>query len=116
MEAQRFPNDYDGVLAGAPANYYSHLVVGGMWAVLATSLEPESYIPASKIPMIGHAVLKACDAQDGVADGILSEPERCHFDPELLGCTKDNREDCLTPPQVTALNKVYGGPRDSPCL
>ena len=75
MEAQRFPDDYDGIVAGDPANYFTHLVTGAMWVVQATALDPASYIPASKIPAISAAVLAACDAQDGLKDGILKQPE-----------------------------------------
>lgn len=113
MEAQRFPADYDGILAGAPANYWTHLLVGGMWAVRATSLDPASYIPAAKIPAISKAVLAACDAQDGLADGIVDDPSRCHFDPATMLCKDADSESCLTAPQVAALKKIYAGPHDS---
>src|SRR5579862_7166253 len=80
MEAQRFPEDYDGILAGAPANFWTHLLVGAMWVNLATVLDSAGYIPASKLPAIGASVLAACDAQDGLTDGILNDPRQCHFD------------------------------------
>jgi len=113
MEAQRFPEDYDGILAGDPANHFTHLSTGAMWVVQATAQDPASYIPASKIPAISAAVLAACDAQDGLNDGILNEPQRCHFSPHTLLCKKGDARDCLTAPQVTALEKIYAGPRDS---
>ncbi|HEV2349780.1 MAG TPA: tannase/feruloyl esterase family alpha/beta hydrolase [Terriglobia bacterium] len=113
MEAQRFPADYDGILAGAPANYWTHLLVGAMWDVRATTLDPASYIPASKIPALGQAVLTACDARDGLRDGILNDPRQCHFDPETMLCTHDDSNTCLTAPQVAALKKIYAGPHDS---
>ncbi len=113
MEAQRFPEDYDGILAGAPANFWTHLLVGGMWVTRATMLDQASYIPAGKLPAIGAAVLAACDAQDGVIDGILNDPRRCHFDPETLLCKGADSNSCLTMPQVTALKQIYAGPEDS---
>jgi feruloyl esterase len=113
MEAQRFPEDYDGILAGAPANYWSHLMVGAMWVNLALLPDPASYIPAEKIPAIGAAVLTACDAQDGVTDGIINDPRQCHFDPSTLLCKEADSSGCLTAPQVTALKKIYAGPVDS---
>ncbi len=113
MEAQRFPQDYDGILAGAPANFWTHLLVGAMWVDLATTLDQASYIPAGKLPAIGAAVLAACDAQDGVADGILNDPRQCHFDPAALLCKGADSNSCLTSPQVTALKKIYAGPHDS---
>ncbi|HEY6292677.1 MAG TPA: tannase/feruloyl esterase family alpha/beta hydrolase [Terriglobia bacterium] len=113
MEAQRFPKDYDGILAGAPANYWTHLLTAAMWDVLATTLDPASYIPRDKIPAVSAAVLKACDAQDGLADGILNDPRQCHFDPATLLCPGADSPACLTAPQVTALKKLYAGPRDA---
>ena len=113
MEAQRFPEDYDGILAGAPANFWTHLLVGAMWITQATTLDQASYIPAGKLPAIGAAVLAACDAQDGVADGILNDPRQCHFDPATLLCKGADSNSCLTAPQVTALKKIYAGPHDS---
>lgn len=113
MEAQRFPEDYDGILAGAPANFWTHLLLGAMWDVQATTLDPTSYIPASKLPAISAAVLVACDAQDGLADGILDDPRQCHFDPATLLCKGADSPSCLTAPQVTALKKIYAGPHDS---
>jgi feruloyl esterase len=113
MEAQRFPQDYDGILAGAPANYWTHLLLGTMWVDQATTLDQASYIPAGKLPAIAAAVLAACDAQDGVADGILNDPRQCHFDPATLLCKEADSNGCLTAPQVTALKKIYAGPHDS---
>jgi feruloyl esterase len=113
MEAQRFPQDYDGILAGAPANFWTHLLAGTMWVVQATTLDQASYIPAGKIPAIAAAVLAACDAQDGVTDGILNDPRQCHFDPATLLCKGADSNSCLTAPQVAALKKIYAGPRDS---
>jgi feruloyl esterase len=113
MEAQRFPEDYDGILAGAPANYWTHLMVGAVWVNLAILPDPASYIPAEKIPAIGAAVLAACDAQDGVTDGVLNDPRQCHFNPSTLLCQGADSNSCLTAPQVTALKKIYAGPVDS---
>jgi tannase/feruloyl esterase len=113
MEAQRFPEDYDGIVAGDPANYFTHLVTGGMWVVQVTAQDPASYIPASKVPAISAAVLAACDAQDGLKDGILSEPSRCQFNPDTMVCKKGDAHNCLTVPQAAALKKIYAGPHDS---
>ncbi len=113
MEAQRFPEDYDGIIAGAPAYYWTHLLTGAMWDVQATTLDPASYIPAAKIPTISKAVLAACDARDGVTDGVLNDPRQCHFDPETIACKGADSADCLTAPQVTALKAIYAGPHNS---
>jgi feruloyl esterase len=113
MEAQRFPEDYDGILAGAPANYFTHLLTKALADAQATTLDPASYIPSSKLPAIASAVNAACDAQDGVADGILNEPDKCKFDPAVLLCKEGDSEKCLTAAQVTTLKKLYAGPNDA---
>ena len=113
MEAQRFPEDYDGILAGAPANYWTHLLIGAMWDTQATTFNPASYIPASKLPAVSAAVLAACDARDGLTDGILNDPRQCHFDPTTLLCQGADSASCLTAPQVAALQKIYEGPRNA---
>ncbi|HLW52439.1 MAG TPA: tannase/feruloyl esterase family alpha/beta hydrolase [Candidatus Angelobacter sp.] len=113
MEAQRYPEDYDGIIAGAPANYWTHLLAAGAWDTQATMADPASYIPAAKIPALSAAVLKACDAEDGVTDGIVNDPRDCRFDPATMACKDDDSENCLTAPQVTALKKLYAGPKNS---
>src|SRR5437660_5144387 len=113
MEAQRFPEDYDGILAGAPANYFTHLLTKALADAQATTLDPASYIPPSKLPAIARAVNAACDAQDGVTDGILNDPRQCQFDPGTLLCNEGDAEKCLTAAQVTALKKLYEGPNDA---
>ena len=113
MEAQRFPEDYNGILAGAPANYWTHLLSDGLWNAQATTNDPASYIPSAKIPAIAAAVNTACDAQDGVKDGILNDPRACHFDPAVMACKAGNSDQCLTPPQITALKKLYEGAHDA---
>ena len=113
MEAQRFPEDYDGILAGAPANYFTHLLTKALADAQATTLDPASYIPSSKLPAIARAVNAACDAQDRVTDGILNDPRQCHFDPGTMLCKEDDSEKCLTAAQVTTLKKLYEGPNDA---
>jgi hypothetical protein len=113
MEAQRYPEDYDGILAGAPANYWTHLLTSAVWDAQSITVPTANYIPSSKIPAIAHAVNAACDAGDGVADGIVNDPRLCHFKPVGLLCRGNEADDCLTKPQVAALEKLYGGARDS---
>jgi hypothetical protein len=112
MEAQRYPADYDGIIAGAPANFWTHLLTNAVWEAQATTSEEASYIPSSKLPAIAGAVNEACDAQDGVSDGILNDPRKCHFDPAVLLCKGSDSDKCLTAPQLSALQKLYAGPRD----
>lgn len=112
MEAQRYPNDFIGIIAGAPANYWTHLITGGMWAVRALAKSPESYIPPAKLPAIQKAVLAACDALDGVKDGLIEDPRVCKFDPAVLKCNGADTPDCLTEPQIEAVRKIYAGPKN----
>jgi hypothetical protein len=113
MEAQRFPEDYDGILAGAPANFWTHLLASAVWNAQATTLDQASYIPSGKLPAIAGAVNDACDPEDGVSDGILNDPRQCHFDPRALLCKEGDSDKCLTAAQVAALKKLYEGARDS---
>jgi len=109
MEAQRFPRDYHGIAAGAPAAYRTHLLFASMWMAKATLEDPASYIPPSKYPLLHEAALQACDALDGVSDGIIDDPTRCHFDPATLTCKGLDAPDCLTPAQVEAAKLIYSG-------
>ncbi|HLG14763.1 MAG TPA: tannase/feruloyl esterase family alpha/beta hydrolase [Blastocatellia bacterium] len=113
MEAQRYPNDYDGLIAGAPANYFTHILTGFAWNLQATSSDPASYITPSKLKAIEAAALTACDSRDGVSDGVIDDPTRCSFDPSVLLCKGAESDDCLTEKQIAALKKIYAGPRDT---
>ncbi|MBZ5579074.1 MAG: tannase/feruloyl esterase family alpha/beta hydrolase [Acidobacteriia bacterium] len=112
MEAQRYPADYDGILAGAPANYWTHLLASAS-AEIQFLNNPATLIPAAKLPAIQAATLAACDAQDGVKDGIINDPPRCRFDPSVLLCKGGDAASCLTAPQVASLQKIYDGAHES---
>ena len=114
MEAQRFPEDFDGILAGAPANYWTALLTTAVVDTLALTGKPGSYIPQAKVPAIAKAVLAQCDALDGVKDGILNDPRKCHFDPSMIQCKAGEESNaCLTPDQVTTLKALYAGLHDA---
>jgi Tannase and feruloyl esterase len=113
MEAQRYPADYDGIIAGAPAASFTHIVASFNWDLWADEVDPASYIPAAKYSAIDAAVVAACDARDGVKDGVIDDPTKCEFKPATLLCNGPESAACLTQPQVTALEKIYAGPRDS---
>ncbi len=113
MEAQRFPRDYDGILAGAPAYYWTNMIASGMHKVQALTRNDASYIPAAKVPAIAAAVRAACDASDGVTDGILNDPRTCRFKPETLLCTSTVSDTCLTQPQVNTLKTFYAATFDA---
>ncbi len=102
-EAQKFPNDYDGIIAGAPANRTAM----SLWLAFAVLKDAASFIPASKYPLIHQAAINACDARDGVKDGLIEDPTRCHFDPKVLLCKGADDGSCLTAPQVEAARKMY---------
>ncbi|MGC4050121.1 MAG: tannase/feruloyl esterase family alpha/beta hydrolase [Paludibaculum sp.] len=112
MEAQRYPEDFDGIIAGAPANDWSNHFAGFVWNEQALTKSPESAIPAEKLPAIQKAVLAACDANDGVKDGLIQDPRTCHFDPGVLACKGGDTAECLTEPQLAALEKIYSGPKN----
>jgi feruloyl esterase len=105
-EAQRFPNDYDAIVAGAPANPRTRLSTWQMWAAHAALKDPASAIPPSKYPIVHKAVLDACDAKDGLKDGLIDDPRLCNFDPKVLQCKDGDGPSCLTTPQVEAVRKL----------
>ena len=106
MEAQRYPADYDGIVAGAPANYFTHLMVGTLSPAAAVKSETARLSPA-KLSTLNKGALAACDASDGVADGLINNPLACKFDPGVLLCTGEETESCLTAPQIDAARKIY---------
>ena len=112
MEAQRFPEDFSGILAGAPANNWSHLFTAFIWNERALLATPASAIPPAKLPVVQKAVMAACDRLDGVADGLIENPRACTFDPNIVACSAGDAPACLTQPQVEALKKIYDGPKN----
>jgi Tannase and feruloyl esterase len=102
-EAQMFPNDYDGIIAGAPANRTAI----SLWIAHAVLKDPASYIPPAKYPVIHQAALDACDAADSLKDGLIDDPTRCRFDPAVLLCKGADGPSCLTEAQVAAAKKIY---------
>lgn len=113
MEVERFPQDYDGVLAGAPAYNWSGLLSGGAAGEQALHASPASQITAAQLPLIANAALAACDANDGLKDGILSDPAHCGFDPSTLLCKAGETDGCLTQPQIAVLRRFYSPKKDA---
>jgi feruloyl esterase len=109
QEAQRFPADFDAILAGAPGYDRVNQSMQMLMNAKATLDDPASMIPPSKYSAIHRAALDACDARDGLKDGLISEPLRCRFDPAVLACTGTDTPDCLTPAQLGAAKKIYAG-------
>ena len=111
MSAQRYPTDFDGVVAGDPFLSPAGQVIAWNWNEQTLASEP---IPPAKLTLITNAVISECDAKDGVVDGLISDPRRCRFDPGTLACPAGvDRSDCLTQGQVASLRKFYGGPRNT---
>jgi feruloyl esterase len=111
-EAQRYPADYDGIVSGAPANFPTRMWPGETWPSYVTHRDADSAIPVEKLPLIHDAALAACDALDGVEDGLITDPRECDFDPATLLCKGADAPDCLTAGQVDSVQKVYEGLKD----
>lgn len=115
MSAQRFPDDYDGILAGAPAFNRTHLHMAGLAAWQNTHASPGRFIQPGQMTLVNQAVLKQCVGQDGGAstDPFLTDPRDCRFDPKVLLCTGGQLPPaCLTADQVTTIQKYYAGTID----
>ncbi|KAJ7112953.1 tannase and feruloyl esterase [Mycena epipterygia] len=113
QNALKFPEDFDGIIAGAPAIDFNHLVhwTGMLSRHLGApnAASSPSYIPLDSWKFIAEEVMRQCDGIDGVLDRIIIEPDACDFRPEALLCggEKTSGKSCLTRPQVEALNKIY---------
>ena len=108
MEASRYPEDFDGIIAGAAANPKTRLDTWRIWMGLQTMRDPATQIPQDKYPAIHQAVLAACDGLDGLKDGLIDDPTRCKFDARVLACKDADGPACLTPQQVQSVNIVLG--------
>ena len=115
MEAQRYPEDFDGYVIGAPVLKISGEQMRGIWNAQAVTSEPGK-LAVEKLPLLAAAIYKKCDAVDGVQDNLIADPRRCKFDPaeDLPKCADDvDGKDCFTTGQIAGLKKVYGGVRSS---
>ena len=129
-EAQQFPQDYDGIVAGAPALDVTHLALATqlLWVGGATQVDSGSYVPPERFGLIHRAALSSCDTRDGVEDGAIEDPRRCAFDPAVLVCAEPDprapvdsggdpdhpddavdgdRPECLTSAQVESVRRMY---------
>jgi feruloyl esterase len=107
MEAQRYPADFDGIVAGSPGLDWTGRSLQAVWIAQATHRSEANYIPPAKYALVHQAVLAACDAKDGVKDGVLEDPTRCAFDPKELECKGGDSADCLTAAQVETARAIY---------
>ena len=109
-EVQKYPADYNGVVVGGDAAHLTRQIFGQLWLWQATHLNGVAILPAAKLPVVHDAVLARCDMLDGVKDGLLENPTRCTFDPREIECKSGDGPNCLTTPQVEAVQKIYAGP------
>ena len=110
LEAERFPDDFDGIVANAPWVDQTGFTIGAMWNQKALSAAP---VTPAKLALVGEKVMAKCDAIDGLKDGLIDDPRKCNFDParDVPACTAGvDGPDCLTPAQADAIAKVYSGP------
>jgi feruloyl esterase len=110
LQAYRYPDEFDGIIAGDPANIRRN--AWALWLATQTFKDPAAYIPPEKYPMIHRAVLNACDAKDGLKDGLISDPESCHVDLKPLECKESDGPDCLTPRQLQSAQTMMSPATD----
>ncbi len=110
IEAQRFPEDFDGVVANAPWVDQTGFTIGAMWNQKALSAV---HLTPAKLAMVADQVMTKCDAIDGLKDGLIDDPRKCDFDParDVPACSAGaDTANCLTPAEAEAIAKVYSGP------
>jgi feruloyl esterase len=108
MEAQKYPEDFDAIIAGAPANYQTHLHAWDLSVAVPALKDPAAAVPATKLAMLNKTAIEACDASDGVKDGLINNPRACKFDPSVLLCKGADSDSCLTQPQLESVKRAYG--------
>jgi feruloyl esterase len=114
MAAQRFPEDYDGILGGDPANNRTHVHTAAVWNYKAFHATPESFFTSDKIQLVTRSVVAACAVKSGglATDNFLTDPRACDWDPGAIQCPGPDGPDCLTADQVQAARAIYAGPRN----
>ena len=108
MEVQRYPSDFDGVIAGHPATG-TPMQAGRALVFQKLLASNDSYLSIDKTELLSKATLAACDAADGLTDGLVSEPQKCTFKPESLKCKAADGANCLTAPQLEVVKQIYDG-------
>ena len=115
-EAQRYPADFDGIIAGDPGNNRTALNLTFLWQFLKNHRAGDNataVVPPDKLLMVRRAAIAACDGLDGVKDGVINDPRQCRFDLATLACSGHEDASCLTAPQIDTLRAIYAGPRDT---
>lgn len=114
MEAERYPNDYDGIVSGAHGGNWMGMMSSQAWAAYNVLRNDRAgALSTAQLLNLNSRVMAACDANDGLVDGQIEDPRTCRFDPAVLQCRAGESGDtCLTPAQVEATRAIYQGPRD----
>ena len=114
MDAQRFAEDYEGILAGAPAFNWDRFIPAELWPELVMNLDVGAPVSQTKLNAVNVAAVKACDGLDGVVDGVIGDPRKCHFDPHVLQCGRPGAPTdgtCLTDAEADAVKQIWQGAR-----
>ena len=113
MSAQRYPDDFDGIIAGAPANNQIYLCAWRMRLLTTALKSPQHALPPETLKLLNDAVLDKCDANDGVKDGLIADPGDCNFDASALKCSGPATSGCLTAQQLETVSAAYTDIRNS---
>jgi feruloyl esterase len=108
-EVQRYADDYDGVIAGAPANNLPGLTAFSILVQRTLNGDPAGSLPFAKLGLLKDGALAACDVRDGVTDRVINDPAACKFDPATLQCASSDSATCLTPEEVAGARRIYAG-------
>lgn len=113
-EAQKFPWDFNGIVAGGPALNLNGVLLNVLWANrVLTDANGKALLGKDDLNLLHKAVVAKCDLNDGIKDGLIGDPRACRFDPEELRCAAGKSSGCLTAEQIAGVKKVYGGPATS---
>jgi len=113
MAVQRFPEEYDGLVIAAPAINWDRFIPAELWPQIVMNQELGAPIAPAKLNAVTADALAACDAADGVTDGVINDPRKCHYDPSASVCQAgDDPATCLTPQEARAVRKIWNGPTD----
>jgi feruloyl esterase len=108
MQSQRYPENFDGIVAGSPVFDWVGSQYAAPWVAVKGMRDPAQFVPRAKLPAIHTAVLASCDASDGLVDGLIQQPQRCNVDPAAMMCPGGtDSNSCLTPGQVTAMKRYF---------
>jgi feruloyl esterase len=113
MSAQRYPEDFDGIIAGAPAYNQIYISAWRMRLLIIALKSPQHALSAEKLKLLNDAVLAKCDSKDGIQDDLIEDPRDCNFDPSVLKCNGNEMASCLTPQQLETVNSAYSDLRSS---